>query len=83
MSSALNLLLSGSDGLQHNVRLTLMRITLILMVSWLCHFAWSRWNPRLRILLWRIAAIGIIVVFGLSQLPYRLQLVRQTVNTVP
>jgi len=74
MSSTLNWLMDSSDGPQHSVLLTLFRITFILTVAWLCHSACSRWNPRLRILLWRTTAIGLISVFGLSQIPYRLNL---------
>ncbi len=74
MSSALNWLVDGGVGPQHNILLTLVRITFILMFAWVCHFAWSRRNPRFRILVWRTSAIGLIVVFGLSQTPYRLKL---------
>lgn len=74
MSSAWYWLMDGGDSWQHNVLLSLIRITAILAGTWLCHSAWSRWNPRLRILLWRTAAIGLIVAMALSQLPYRLNL---------
>lgn len=74
MLSTLNWLMDSGDGLQHSVLLILIRTTLILTAAWLCHFACSRWNPRLRILLWRTTAIGLIAVFALSQTPYRLDL---------
>lgn len=74
MLSTLNWLMESSDGLQHSVLLILIRTTLILTVAWLCHFACSRRNPRLRILLWRTTAIAIIGVFCLSLIPYRLKL---------
>ncbi|MFG0241059.1 MAG: hypothetical protein ACF8CY_08450, partial [Gimesia chilikensis] len=74
MSSTLNWLMGSSDGLSHSALLILIRLTLILMVAWLCHCACSRWNPRLRILLWRMTAVSLIFVTVLSLLPYRLQL---------
>lgn len=74
MSSTLNWLMGSSDGLSNSALLILIRLTLILMVAWLCHCACSRWNPRLRILLWRMTAVSLIFVTVLSLLPYRLQL---------
>ena len=74
MSSTLNWLMGSSDDLSNSALLILIRLTLILMVAWLCHCACNRWNPRLRILLWRMTAVSLIFVTVLSLLPYRLQL---------
>ncbi|MCR9232731.1 MAG: carboxypeptidase regulatory-like domain-containing protein [bacterium] len=74
MSSTLNWLMGSSEDLSNSALLILIRLTLILMVAWLCHCACSRWNPRLRILLWRMMAVSLIFVTVLSLLPYRLQL---------
>lgn len=74
MSSTLNWLMGSSDALPNSALLILIRLTLILMVAWLCHYACSRWNPRLRILLWRMTAVSLVFVTVLSLLPYRLQL---------
>jgi beta-lactamase regulating signal transducer with metallopeptidase domain/protocatechuate 3,4-dioxygenase beta subunit/Leucine-rich repeat (LRR) protein len=40
----------------------LLKITGILLAAWLAHLALMRTNPRWRVLLWRIAAVGLIAL---------------------
>src|SRR5438067_325898 len=40
----------------------LVKLTLILALGWMLHFALLRANPRWRVLLWRAVALGVIAV---------------------
>ena len=44
----------------------MFRITVLLALAWLAHFAQIRANPRWRVLLWRGAAVGILTLPILS-----------------
>lgn len=57
MSSALSWLIDGSDGGLQHLLLTLIRISAVLTLAWLAHFAWRHANPLFRVLLWRTTAI--------------------------
>lgn len=70
MSPALNWLIDGSDGGLQHLLLMLVRISIVLTFAWIAHFAWRQANPQLRVLLWRTTAIGLFLVFTLSQLQY-------------
>lgn len=60
---------------------TLVRLTLLLAVLWLGDRAWRRWNPQLRILLWRAGACAIVAVVGISAAPLRLPLLPAAATT--
>ena len=40
----------------------LLKITAILFAAWLAHRVLARTNPRWRVLLWRVTAVGLIVL---------------------
>lgn len=70
----MNLLFDGLSALGSGFELTLLRITLVLGLAWMGHFVVRRGNPRWRILLWRLAAVGIVLVGLISLVPLRLTL---------
>ena len=55
----------------------LLKITAILSAAWLAHAALVRANPRWRVLLWRVTAVGLIAlpsaVWSLPALNIRVQ----------
>lgn len=40
----------------------LVRVSLVFLVAWLCHWLLSRWNPRWRIVLWRATCVALLGV---------------------
>ena len=57
-----------------------IKITLLLALAWLSHAALGRANPSWRVLVWRLTALGIVLLILLAGLPpmVRLPLLRQT-----
>ena len=45
------------------------KVTFLLVVAWLGHFALSKGNPRWQILLWRVAMVGVAILLIASALP--------------
>lgn len=55
-----------SASLNSGVLITLLRVTLVLLVAWLAHGLLRNANPRWRILVWRAAAVGTVIIAGFS-----------------
>jgi hypothetical protein len=51
------------------VPLLLAKVTLALAVAWLVHAALARQNPRWRVLVWRLTALGCALLAGLAACP--------------
>ena len=69
----MNAFLSESFGLQTIVDtpvwvLLLFKLTAILSAAWLAHLALARANPRWRVFLWRMTAVGLIALPAVSLL---------------
>ena len=63
----MNALLMAFGGLQPIIDapvwvVLLLKITAILFAAWLAHLVLKRTNPRWRVLLWRVTAVGLIVL---------------------
>ena len=52
----------------------LLKITAVLIVAWLAHWALTRANPRWRVLLWRVVAIALIALPAVAILPPALKI---------
>ena len=66
-NQAVNALLMAFGGLQPIVDapvwvVLLLKITAILLAAWLAHLALERANPRWRVFLWRVTAVGLIAL---------------------
>ena len=44
--------------------LLLLKITAILSLAWLVHWALARTNPRWRVFLWRLTAMGLVALLA-------------------
>jgi len=63
----MNALLLAFGGLQPIVDapawvVLLLKLTAILSAAWLAHLAIARTNPRWRVVLWRVTAVGLIAM---------------------
>ncbi len=67
MATALNWLVDRVGGGWEPPLMMLTRVSLLLLLAWFAHFAWSKANPQIRVLMWRSTAVGLIAVLGLSQ----------------
>ena len=52
----------------------LLKVTAILSAAWLVHLALARANPRWRVFLWRVTAVGLIALPAMAWLVPALQI---------
>jgi hypothetical protein len=52
----------------------LLKITVVLLAAWLIHAALARTNPRWRMFLWRVTAVGLVALLMAVRVPHVLEI---------
>jgi beta-lactamase regulating signal transducer with metallopeptidase domain/thiol-disulfide isomerase/thioredoxin len=69
MSPLSSFLLDVQAGPTALLVLLMLKVTALLAVAWLLHLVLAGTNPRWRVLLWRAAGMGVLLLFGLALCP--------------